>query len=110
MISGLSWLVSLQVARHEDIRREQDHVLLAAAEGHLQQAVQPVDGLAQHIAGERHECACRAVDGIGWDGRVTLRSSPGVSTRFSISSRCDAFRLDEQILDDGVRARASRGP
>jgi hypothetical protein len=51
-----------QVARDEDIRREEEHILLAAAVGHLQEAVQPLDRLAQEAAGHRDDRARRARD------------------------------------------------
>ena len=50
-----------EITSDEHVGREQYHVLLAASERHLEQILQPLDGLAKVVAAERDDRARRAV-------------------------------------------------
>ena len=81
---------------------KQDHVLLAAAVGHLEQVLESFQRLAQVTAGEDDVGAVGAGDGVG--RRNDLEIAPVASGQDGVSHRFpgDAFRFDDQGLDNGI--------
>ena len=55
-----------QVLQDLDVRSQEDHVLLAAAIGHLQKISDVVHGLGDRARGDVQIGALRAVDHVGW--------------------------------------------
>ena len=98
-----------QVVGDEYVGGEQDHVLLAAAEGHLQQALQPVDGLGQEAACHGDQGAGRVFDGVGRhrpvQGVAAVRGKDHVLDQLL----GNALGFDQHLLDHRVGGIGAAG-
>ncbi len=99
----------LQVLEDKGVRGEQDHVLLAAAERHLEELVQALDGLSEEAAGEGHVGAGRVGDHVLRQGHVQGAGSAGGQHHVLHLLPLDALGLDCEALDDGIGGLAATG-
>ncbi len=100
---------ALQVLEDEGVRGEHDHVLLTAAEGHLEELVQPLDGLGEEAAGQRDVGAGGVRYYVPGHRHVQgARCAAGEDRVFDVLS-LHALRLDDEALDDGVGGVAAAG-
>ena len=100
----------LQVAGDVHVGREEDHVLLAAAEGHLQELVQALDGLSQEAPRQGDVCPTGPFDGIEGHGRMEVVAVAVGDDAVADGLDLDTLGLHQKLLDDGVRGLgAARG-
>ena len=105
----LQLLRLLQVPCDVHVGREQDHVLLAAPEGHPQQPVQATDALRQEAPRQRDVRPAGPLDGLERQLGAQLNLLPVGQHVVPNLLHLDALRLHQHLPDDGVRRlRAAR--
>ena len=99
----------LKVLHYVDVRGQQDHVLLAAAEGHLDEALQPLDRLGQIAGGHRQIHPARASHSLKrYECRDHARLSLGEDEVVHHLTG-DTLRRDDDGLYHGVSSLSTAG-